>query len=62
MTPAEYADCDAIELAARIAAGGTSAREALDLSYRIVETVDPRIHAFVSLERDAAFAPACRSR
>jgi len=62
MTPAEYADCDAIELAARIAAGGTSAREALDLSYRIVETVDPRIHAFVSLERDAAFAAAAGAR
>jgi Asp-tRNA(Asn)/Glu-tRNA(Gln) amidotransferase A subunit family amidase len=62
MTPAEYADCDAIELARRMEAGVLTPREALELSYAIVEAVDPAIHAFVSLEREAALDAAAGAR
>lgn len=61
MTPSAYASCDGIELAARIAAGAVSAREALESAYSVIATLDPEIHAFVSLEREAAEVAADRA-
>ncbi len=61
MTPAEYADCDGIELAAHIAAGAESARQVLELAYGLVAALDARVHAFVSLERDEALVAAAKA-
>src|SRR5690242_20490175 len=54
MNSREYADCDGLELAARIRHGEFSARDALDCAYQVVEKVDPQINAFVSLEESQA--------
>lgn len=58
MTPTEYASCDGIELAARIAAGIVSRRAVLDAAYGLIDELDPQIHAFVSLEREEALTAA----
>jgi amidase len=62
MTPVDYASCDGIELAGRLASGAVSAREVLELTYGLIAVLDPEIHAFVSLERTAAFAAAAAAR
>jgi amidase len=53
-----YAECDGLELAIRIRRGETTAPEALEQAYRIVERIDPAVHAFVSLEPELASAQA----
>jgi amidase len=54
MNPREYADCDGLELAARIRRGELTASEAVAHAYRVIEAIDPQVNAFVSLERDDA--------
>ena len=56
MNPREYADCDAIELAARIARGSISATEATEACWRAIDALDGPVHAFVSLEREVTLA------
>jgi amidase len=56
VNPVEYADCDAMELAARIAGGSISAAEAIEACWRVIDALDGPIHAFVSLEKDLTFA------
>lgn len=56
MTPAEYADCDAIALAARIASGACTAAESLEVAWRVVEQLDGAVNAFVALEKDIALS------
>lgn len=58
MTPADYAACDAIELAARIAANLCTAEEALEAACSVVARLDGPINAFVSLEKEIALASA----
>lgn len=53
-----YAECDGLELANRIRRGETTAQEALEHAYRIVERIDPAVHAFVSLEPELARSQA----
>ncbi|MDR3345094.1 MAG: aspartyl/glutamyl-tRNA amidotransferase subunit A [Oscillospiraceae bacterium] len=48
----------ALELSAKIHAGETTVREALDAAYRAIELEEPRIHAFVSLCKEDAYAKA----
>lgn len=52
MNPVEYADCDAIELAGRIAAGTVTATEAIEAAWRVIDALDGPVHAFVSLEKE----------
>lgn len=54
MNDHDYADCDALELAARIQRGDLSADDAIDFAYRVIEEVDPQVNAFVSLEESLA--------
>jgi amidase len=54
MNSRDYADCDGLELAARIRRGELGAGDALDLAYRVIERADPAINAFVSLEPELA--------
>ncbi len=52
----EYADCDGTELARRIASGETDAAEILDLAYSVIDRFDEQVNAFVSLEKEQAYA------
>lgn len=54
MDSQQYADCDGVELAARIRAGELSAQEAISHAYRIIDRIDPHVNAFVSREESAA--------
>jgi Asp-tRNA(Asn)/Glu-tRNA(Gln) amidotransferase A subunit family amidase len=54
MDSREYADCDGLELAARIRSGELSAHDALSHAYKVISRVDPKVNAFVSLEEDQA--------
>ncbi|MDR1805656.1 MAG: Asp-tRNA(Asn)/Glu-tRNA(Gln) amidotransferase subunit GatA [Clostridium sp.] len=54
----ELLELTALELSAKIRAGGCSVREALDAAYRAIELEEPRIHAFVSLCKEQAYAKA----
>lgn len=56
MTPAEYAACDAIELAARIAADRCTSAEVLEAACGVVSCLDGPVNAFVSLEKEIALA------
>lgn len=56
MTPAGYAACDGIELAARIAAGDCTASEVLETAYGVIERLDGPVNAFVALEKEIALA------
>ena len=50
---AEYADHDALGLAGLVARGEVSPVELAETAYQIIERLDPRLNAFVTLERDA---------
>lgn len=52
MNSVEYANCDAIELAGRIAAGVITASEAIETAWAVIDALDGPVHAFVSLEKD----------
>jgi amidase len=54
MNSRDYADCDGLELAARIRHGELSARDALDTAYDVIEKIDSQVNAFVSLEKAQA--------
>ena len=58
MNPRDYADCDAIALAARIANGQVSPLEVLDMASGLIERLDGRMNAFVAEERELAEAIA----
>lgn len=60
MDSREYADCDGLELAARIARGDLTAQDALSHAYRVIARVDPQVNAFVSLEEEQARLNAAR--
>ena len=55
-----YAECDGLELAARIRGGELTAEDAIEHAYRLIERVDPQVNAFVSLEPELAQATAAR--
>ena len=54
MDSREYAECDGLDLAERIRRGEITAVEALDNAYRVIAKIDPKVNAFVSLEKDLA--------
>ena len=54
MNSRDYAECDGLDLAARIRRGELSANDALDLAYDVIAKIDPQINAFVSLEEAQA--------
>lgn len=56
MTPAEYANCDAVELAGRIAAGLCTAEQALEAACGVISRLDGPVNAFVALEKEIALA------
>lgn len=58
MNSREYADCDGVELAALVNSGAITARQVLDKAYAVIERLDHRVNAFVSLEKDVAYAAA----
>jgi amidase len=49
-----YANCDGIELAARIRRGELTANEAISHAYHLIDVIDPQINAFVSREEQQA--------
>lgn len=49
-----YADCDGVELAARIRRGELSVHDAIAHAGRVIDLIDPRINAFVSREDSQA--------
>ncbi|MDR1408900.1 MAG: Asp-tRNA(Asn)/Glu-tRNA(Gln) amidotransferase subunit GatA [Oscillospiraceae bacterium] len=54
----ELLELTALELSAKIRVGELTVREALDAAYRAIELEEPRIHAFVSLCKEQAYAEA----
>lgn len=58
MNGREYADCDGVELAALVGSGAVTVREVLDTAYTLIERLDRQVNAFVSLEKDVAYAAA----
>ncbi|MGH8285799.1 MAG: amidase [Steroidobacteraceae bacterium] len=58
MDSREYAECDGVELAARIRAGAITATQALSCAYELIDRLDGQINAFVSLEEELAHATA----
>ena len=48
----------ALELSAKIRAGEVTVRDALDAAYRAIELEEPRVHAFISLCKEQAYAAA----
>lgn len=57
----DYANCDGIELAQRIARGDITATQALDSAYAIIQAIDPEVNAFVSLQEEQAYARVGKS-
>jgi len=49
-----YADCDGLELAARIRHGELTAHESISHAYNLIDLIDPHINAFVSREEQQA--------
>ncbi|MDR0884144.1 MAG: Asp-tRNA(Asn)/Glu-tRNA(Gln) amidotransferase subunit GatA [Oscillospiraceae bacterium] len=56
----ELLDLTALALSAKIRAGDLSVREALDAAYKAAEREEPRVHAFVTLCKEQAYAAAQR--
>ena len=57
----EYANCDGVELAQRIARGEITAKQALDSAYTIIGMIDSEVNAFVSLQEEQAYRRAGES-
>lgn len=51
----DYASCDGIELANRIARGDMTSRQALDAAFTIIEAMNDELNAFVSLQSEQAY-------
>ncbi|HHO52819.1 MAG TPA: amidase, partial [Deltaproteobacteria bacterium] len=54
MTPEEYCDCDATDLAARVASGEVHPRELVEAAVSAIERVNPQLNAVVYRMYDAA--------
>jgi len=58
MDSRDYANCDGIELAARIRDGELTATDALELAYGLIDRLNPQVNAFVHREEALAYAVA----
>ncbi len=54
MDSREYADCDGLGLAERMRRGEISVADAIEHAYRVIARIDPKVNAFVSLEKNLA--------